>query len=127
MAMQRNEHQTIIFYDGACPICVRDRRRYERLSGRERDNIVWFDITDQARQLRNLGIDPERALFELHVKDAQGTIHSSIGAYIVLLKKVPLLKPLAWLIGLPLIRPVLAKIYRRQVEQRLKKSGRLAR
>jgi predicted DCC family thiol-disulfide oxidoreductase YuxK len=125
MAMHRSENKIIVFYDGACPICVRDRRRYERLSGRAGDAIVWFDITDRDRHLRELGIDPERALFELHVKDAQGTIHSSIGAYIVLLKKLPLLWPLAWLIGLPLIRPVLAKIYRRQVEQRLKKSGRL--
>ena len=123
--MHRSANKTIVFYDGACPICVRDRRRYERLSGRAGDAIAWFDITNQDRQLRELGIDPKRALFELHVKDAHGIVHSSIGAYIVLLEKVPLLKPLAWLIGLPLIRPVLAKIYRRQVEQRLKKSGRL--
>lgn len=123
--MHRSENKTIVFYDGACPICVRDRRRYERLTGPADDAIAWFDITDQAQQLRELGIDPQRALFELHVKDPHGTIHSSIGAYIVLLKKVPLLRPLAWLIGLPLIRPVLSRIYRRQVERRLKKSGRL--
>jgi len=39
--------------------------------------------------------------------------------------KVPLLKPLAWLIGLPLIRPLLARLYHRMVIRRLQRSGRL--
>jgi predicted DCC family thiol-disulfide oxidoreductase YuxK len=123
--MSRYEHQTIVFYDGACPICVRDRRAYERLAGRAGDAVVWFDITGQAQRLREMGIDPDKALFELHVRDPGGTIHSSIDAYIVLLNNIPILRPLAWLLGLPLVRPVLSDIYRRQVKQRLKKSGRI--
>lgn len=123
--MHQYEGKTIVFYDGACPICVRDRRRYERLSGRAGASIVWLDITGQDQLLWEFRVDPESALFELHVKDSGGSIHTSIDAYIVLLEKVRFLKPLAWLIGLPLIRPVLSKLYRRQVERRLRKSGRL--
>jgi hypothetical protein len=46
-----------------------------------------------------------------------------LDAYILLMGKVSLLKPIAWLIGLPLIRPVLAKIYHWQVNRRLKARG----
>ena len=116
---------TTVYYDGACPQCVRDRSNYERLSGEAGKNIIWFDITDQDEHLRELGIDPQKALLELHVQDEDQQILSEIDAYILLLRKVPLLRPLAWLIGLPIIRPALSKIYRRQVEQRLHSSGRL--
>jgi predicted DCC family thiol-disulfide oxidoreductase YuxK len=71
-------------------------------------------------QLRNLGIDPQKALAELHVRDESDRIVTELHAYILLMGKVSLLKPIAWLVGLPLIRPVLAKIYHRQVNRRLK-------
>ena len=120
-----NKKMTTVYYDGACPQCVRDRSNYERLSGDAGKNIIWFDITDQDEHLRELGIDPQSALLELHVQNEDKQILSEIDAYMLLLRKVPLLRPLAWLIGLPLIRPVLSKIYRRQVDRRLRRSGRL--
>jgi len=36
-----------------------------------------------------------------------------------------LLKPLAWLVGLPVIRPALAKLSHRWVGERLERTGRL--
>ena len=75
--------------------------------------------------MREIGIDPHKALTELHVKDENQRILSEMDAYILLMSKVPLLKPLAWLIGLPLIRPLLARIYHWQVSRRLSLSGRL--
>jgi predicted DCC family thiol-disulfide oxidoreductase YuxK len=114
-----------VYYDGACPSCVDDRRHYERLAGRAAQNVHWFDITGQDEFLRSLGIDPERALKELHVKIEDQKAVSEMDAYILLMRKVPLLKPLARLIGLPLIRPFLSRVYRRRVDRRLKRSGRL--
>jgi len=55
------------------------------------------------------------------VKDAQGRIHREMDAYILLMSRVPVLKPLAWLIGLPLIRPTLAWLYHRWVGRRLER------
>ena len=72
-----------------------------------------------------MGIDPVKALTELHVKDENEKILSEMDAYILLMGKVPILQPIAWLIGLPLIRPVLAKIYHWLVNRRLHQSGRL--
>jgi hypothetical protein len=43
----------------------------------------------------------------------------------MLMSKVLVLKPLAWFIGLPFIRPLLSRIYHWQVNRRLRLSRRL--
>jgi predicted DCC family thiol-disulfide oxidoreductase YuxK len=121
LIMQKNK--MTVYYDGACPQCVRDRQNYERLAGKSDEEVCWFDITGREARLRELGIDPRKALSELHVQDAGGRIHSEIDAYILLMRRVPVLKPLAWVIGLPVIRPLLAGLYHWQVNRRLKKRG----
>jgi predicted DCC family thiol-disulfide oxidoreductase YuxK len=124
--MSENEHEITVFYDGACPRCVRDQARYERWSGPAGAQVCWFDLTGQDERLRALGIDPHRALTELHVLDEHQRVRSELEAYILLLNRVPWLKPLAWFIGRPWIRPGLARLYRWSVARRLHRSGRLA-
>ena len=123
--MTQEKNHCNVYYDGACPECVKDRETYEKLAGKAGENVCWIDITGQEEQLRKIGIDPHKALTELHVQDEHQQIHSEMDAYILLMSKVPVLKPLAWLIGLPLIRPLLAKVYHDQVNRRLRRSGRL--
>lgn len=123
--MNKDPDKIVVYYDGACPVCVRDRRRYERWAGQGRESVDWFDITGREDQLRQLGIDPQKALTELHVRDEQGRVRSELDAYSLLLGRVPLLKPLAWLVGLPVIRPWLARLYHERVTRRLQRSGRL--
>ena len=122
--MSQDKAKMIVYYDGACRKCVKDRLNYEKLAGKGGENVCWMDITGQEERLSEIGIDPRKALTELHVQDENQQIHSEMDAYILLMSKVPLLKPLAWLIGLPLIRPLLAKIYHWQVNRRLRLSGR---
>jgi predicted DCC family thiol-disulfide oxidoreductase YuxK len=123
--MNENNGMITVYYDGACPKCVKDRHYYEKLSGSLGKNICWFDITGQNERLREIGIDPQKALMELYIKNENQQILSEIDAYILLMNKVPLLRPLAWLIGLPLIRPMLSKVYHWRVNRRLRHSGRL--
>ena len=123
--MNENKGMITVYYDGACPKCIKDRRHYEKLSGNAGKNVVWFDITGQDKRLREIGIDPQKALMELHVRNENQQILSEIDAYILLMRKVPLLRPLAWLIGLPLIRPMLSNVYHRRVNRRLRHSGRV--
>lgn len=114
----------VVYYDGACPGCVRDRRRYEKLAGKHADTVSWLDITGRDEQLAAEGIDPAKALRELHVKDAAGAIHSELDAYILLMRRTAWLKPLAFLIGLPGIRQLVAAAYHAWVNRRLQKTGR---
>jgi len=123
--MNQNKGMITVYYDGACPKCVKDRYHYEKLSGSAGKKVCWFDITGQDERLREIGIDPQKALMELHVKNENQQILSEIDAYILLMSKVPRLRPLAWLIDLPLIRPILSKVYHRQVNRRLRHSGRM--
>ena len=114
-----------VFYDGACPTCVRDRNSYEKISGAAGKDVIWFDITGQDDVLRNMGIDPHKALKELHVMTENNEVLSEIDAYVALMSRVPILRPVAWLAARPFIRPILAKLYHGQVNRRLARSGRL--
>ncbi len=114
----------LVYYDGACPRCRADRRRYERLAGTRGTNVEWLDITGRDEELRARGIEPRRALRELHVEDERGHIHREMDAYRLLMQRVPLLRPLGWLIGLPVVRPALSRWYRHWVERRLRRDGR---
>lgn len=125
--MEAQEHIRV-FYDGACPRCVKDRDNFQRLAGKQASCVEWFDITEQDQALTTLGIDPDKALHELHIsvqaKNSEPKILSELDAYIVLMSRARLLKPLAWFIALPLIRPLLSRIYHSMVERRLARSGR---
>lgn len=125
MIMGKPNERITVYYDGACPACVRDRQRYEQLAGEHADEVCWFDITDQDETLEKLGIAPELALTELHVKDADEQVHRELDAYILLMQRAPKLRPLAWLLGLPLVRPILSRLYRAMVRRRLRREGRL--
>ncbi|WP_228290081.1 hypothetical protein [Marinobacter salsuginis] len=57
--------------------------------------------------------------------DGQGNMHRELDAYTLLMSRVWLLKLLAWLIGLPVTRPALAKLYHKGVSERLERTGRM--
>ena len=113
-----------VFYDGACPQCVQDRRDYERLEAGD-DVVEWCDITGRDEELQALGIDPQKALRELHIQDQAGAVRSELDAYIVLMARIPRLKLLGWLIGLPVVRPFASRFYHWLVVRRLRREGRL--
>jgi predicted DCC family thiol-disulfide oxidoreductase YuxK len=87
--------------------------------------VDWFDITGREAHLRRIGIDPQEALRELHVRREDGTVLREMDAYILLLRRVPLLRPLARLVERPAVRPLLSRAYRRMVDDRLERTGRL--
>ena len=123
--MSHSNPKMTVLYDGACPTCVRDRNSYERISGAAGKDVIWLDITGQDDVLRNMGIDPHKALKELHIITENNEVLSEIDAYVALMNRVPVLRPVAWLVGRPLLRPILAKLYHGQVNRRLERSGRL--
>ena len=121
--MDTEKDKITVYYDVlALPVSAIGRTM-KNYRARMQSKFAGLHITGQDKQLRNLGIDPKKALSELHVKDENGRVVSELDAYILLMDKVPLLKPIAWFIGLPLIRSLLAKIYHWQVNRRLKARG----
>ncbi|NRA61188.1 MAG: DUF393 domain-containing protein [Psychrobium sp.] len=121
----KNAEKITVYFDGSCPRCIRDRDYYQKLTQGYKHQIIWFDITGQEQKLLQLGITPSKALRELHIEMADGQIYSELAAYIELMRRVPLLKPLAFVIALPIIRPLLARCYHVMVAKRLKRAGRL--
>ncbi|MCG7495477.1 DUF393 domain-containing protein [Vibrio sp. Of7-15] len=123
--MEREANRVTVFYDGSCPRCVKDREQYEKLAGKHAETVEWFDITHQDEHLKSLGIEPSKALTELHVRTKEGKVVSELDAYITLMEPVLVLKPIAWCLRLPIIKPMLSRWYRRSVIKRLKREGRL--
>ncbi len=122
-------HKICVYYDGACQSCIKDRDNYLWLAGSKAKDVHWVDITHKEQELMSMGIDPKKALKELHIRleSSQGKsqILSELDAYIVLMNKTRLLKPIGWVIALPVIRPMLSKLYHFLVNRRLKSAGRL--
>ncbi|MDY7116040.1 DUF393 domain-containing protein [Halomonas sp. SSL-5] len=114
-----------VYYDGICPGCRKDRVRYERWAGEAGDRVAWCDVTEHQAMLREKGVDPQAALLSLHVEEEGGCIVEGIDAYILLMRRVPRLKPLASLIGLPGLKPLLRRLYDAWVRRRLARQGRL--
>jgi predicted DCC family thiol-disulfide oxidoreductase YuxK len=125
MTKDTRPHPITVFYDGACSSCISGRNTYEKLAGRKGKGIHWVDISHPGADLHRSGIDPWEAIRELHVRDEASRVVSELDAYILLMKKVPVLRPVAWFIGLPLIRPYLSVLYRRTVDARLARTHRL--
>jgi len=122
--MDSKDDKLTVYYDGSCPSCIKDMHTYDRLAIKAGNPVTWVDITGREEHLRQVGIDPVRALMELHIRDQNQHVLSEMEAYIALMNRVPRLKPLAWLIGLPVLRTLLARLYRRMVRRRLKRQGR---
>ncbi len=123
--MTESDNKITVYYDGACPRCIRDRENYEHLDPEGAAGVEWFDITGRDQELIELDINPRKALTELHIRTADGRILSELDAYRVLMARIPRYRLLGWLIGLPLIRPLASHLYRRMVTRRLKRQGRL--
>ena len=123
--MLKAQNKLTVFYDGACPSCIKDRRFYEYLAGEGGKYVTWLDITNQDELLLDLGIEPFMAMTELHVQLENGDILSELDAYIILMERIWLLKPIAKLLSLPTLKPWFSKMYHKRVTKRLQKAGRL--
>ncbi|CAD5253648.1 MULTISPECIES: thiol-disulfide oxidoreductase DCC family protein [Halomonadaceae] len=119
-----NKTSINVFYDAKCPLCRKERRRYERWSGRHAADIAWLDVSEHHQALQQKGVDPDMALRSLHIETASGQLLEGIDAYRLLMKRIPLLAPAAWIIGLPGIKLGLRALYDAWVKRRLKKQGR---
>lgn len=100
-------------YNGACPICGPEVRRYRRIDARGKGDLGWRDISQDPAILEALGLELEDVKERLHVVDGAGTIHIGVDAFAVLWAELPGHRWLSKSIRLPVIRPVSRFVYDR--------------
>ena len=85
-----------VLYDGSCPLC-----RAEIGFARQRSTSGSLEFRDVSANAAGLpeGLTRKDALARFHVVGPDGTLHDGPEAFAIMWSRIPLLRPLAWLIG----------------------------
>ncbi len=73
------EHEFEVFYDGACPLCMREIRMLRRLDRQGR--IVFTDITDPSFDERAIGVDWQTLMARIHGRLPDGTLVEGVEVF----------------------------------------------
>ena len=94
-----------VWYDGACPLCLREIRVMRRLD--RRGAIRFLDLTDGA-----VACPRERSLMleRLHCEE-RGQMLSGAAAFAALWRAIPVLRPLGELARIPGVLRLLERVY----------------
>lgn len=116
-AYRAKQPRLTVFYDEYCPLCNR--------------TAIWVDHFDLARavEFKGLqtharqcpaldGIAEKELLADLYAVDAKGGLYHGLDTYIRILRAMGYAAPLGWLLGLPGIYQLAARIYRRIADNR---------
>jgi predicted DCC family thiol-disulfide oxidoreductase YuxK len=86
-ALQPQNPELTVFYDGFCPVCSREVASYQRLQ--LTTSIAWLDLAGSVDVLETEDFTLDQALALLHVKDAQGNVHVGLAAHLLLWQHLP--------------------------------------
>nr|WP_269748035.1 DUF393 domain-containing protein [Altererythrobacter lutimaris] len=98
--------EVTIWYDGACPLCLREIALMRRLDKRKR--IAFVDIAEDAPA--DCPIDQADLLARFHAKE-DGVVLSGAAAFAAMWRAIPILRPLGLLARNHLILSILEKLY----------------
>ncbi len=79
--------KSIVFYDGLCLVCSTEINHYKKLNKLEQ--LAFQDITEPNFDPTSHGLDPRRVHKVMHVKDAQGQIHTGVDAFRIIWQNIP--------------------------------------
>jgi predicted DCC family thiol-disulfide oxidoreductase YuxK len=108
-----------VFYDGACPLCIREINHYRRLRGA--DHLIWVDISNDRGMLAVHGLDRETAMARFHVLDAEGEWQTGARGFIELWSNLPAYSWLARLLRSLHLETMLDWAYTRFARWRLQR------
>jgi predicted DCC family thiol-disulfide oxidoreductase YuxK len=106
--------QVTVWYDGGCPLCVREIALMRRLDGRGR--IEWIDVADGDSLCP---IDRGALLARFHARE-DGRMLSGAAAFAAMWRAIPALRPLGLLARRPGVLRVLEAGYIRFLRVRPK-------
>jgi predicted DCC family thiol-disulfide oxidoreductase YuxK len=99
-----------VYYDGACPLCSREIALYQRLAGAE--TLRWVDVSAAAPAELGPDLTREQALARFHVREADGRLVSGGSGFVVVWRRLPATRWLAWIAARPPASWLLEPMYR---------------
>lgn len=121
MRQQQSEATNMItvFYDGKCGLCSKEIDHYRKIA--PKGVFHWQDITESGDDLKAQGISLSEGLKLLHAKDADGTLHVGVDAFLLIWKQLKRWRLLGMFVSLPLIRQITDFVYRAFANWRFKR------
>ena len=108
-----------VLYDGKCSICRKEIEYYQKIAPSER--FQWLDITTNTEVLANYHLKMSEVLFELHTVDSSGQMYKGVDSFILIWQELKYWRLLAKFASLPLIKPMLKRLYIVFAERRFKR------
>ncbi len=102
-----------VWYDGACPLCLREIALMRRLD--RRGAITFVDVAAEGDPA--CAIDRAQLLARFHAEES-GVIHSGAAAFAAMWRAIPLLRPLGLAARNPLVLRLLEAAYLRFLKLR---------
>jgi predicted DCC family thiol-disulfide oxidoreductase YuxK len=99
---------TRVLFNADCPVCNYEISHYASYSAEHGLAIRFDDLNDC--DLARYGVDKDAAARRLHVLD-DGQVYAGIDAFLALWRRMPRYRPLARIVGLPVIRQLAAAVY----------------
>ena len=113
-----------VFYDGDCPLCMREIRMLQRMD-RRNNNILFSDISSPEFDMSTVDRTHEELMQEIHGRLPDGTVVTGVEVFRRLYKAVGFGAPVA-VSRLPGISHALDAGYRVFAKNRLRLTGRCA-
>jgi len=96
-----------VWYDGGCPLCVREIGLMDRLD--KHDRIEFVDID---REDATCPVDRDLALARLHAREGNGELVDGAAAFAAMWRSIPLMRPLGLVAKNRAVLWVLERMYR---------------
>lgn len=87
------------------------------------DKFTWCDITLDSNPLTQRGFSLRNGLMFFHVEDENGTMHTSLDAFIIVWRELRGWRYLAKIASLPVLKPLMNRVYKIFATYRFKKNG----
>jgi len=101
-----------VWYDGACPLCIREIALMRTLD--RRDAINFIDIATPAT---SCPLDRQLMLDRFHASE-DGQILSGAAAFAAMWRAIPVMRPLGQIARIPGVLPILEVLYKQFLKVR---------
>ena len=105
-AVESDACAVTVWYDGACPLCVREIALMRRLDRRRRICFV------EARSAADCPLDTDTLLARFHAREQGQPIVSGAAAFAAMWRVIPVLRPLGLLARIRPVLWLLERLYR---------------